>query len=82
MVGLGTPTIVATSGPILLASLTKGRQINLNVPVEVLAERYLGVNYNKTGTFTGVCRATAGVVCDQQTMKTGFPATTGMSSSL
>lgn len=51
---LGSPTIIGQSAAIPLASLTLGAAFALTVPRQLnsVGQRYLGVQYVSTGTFT------------------------------
>jgi len=69
----GTPTVQATTGAILTAALTLGKQFILTVPVVAIAQRYLGLNMVSTGTYDAG-KFTAGIVGDVQTADSGFPA--------
>ena len=74
---LSTPTVLVETGAIALAALLAGARFPLIVPVSRLALRYLGINYDKTGTFTGTDTVTAGILVDGQTAESDWTAETG-----
>lgn len=72
-----TPIVRQSNGPaILTAVLVAGYQFSLSVPVETLAQRFLGMQYVSLGTHTAG-KITAGIVYDRQTADAGWAATTG-----
>ena len=73
---LTSPTVVAASGVVLTAQLGVGAGFNLEIPIERLLLRYLGVQYVSTGTFSAGA-ITAGIWLDQQTSKTGWTSHAG-----
>jgi hypothetical protein len=58
---VGTPTIVATTGAVLLAALVRGRTLQIEIPTLPATARYLALQGVATGTFTAG-RITAGIV--------------------
>lgn len=65
---LGTTVISQT---ILLADLTVGKQISLDVLPNDITERYLGIEYVVTGTAPTTGKVTAGICMGVQTNVTG-----------
>lgn len=65
---LGTTVISQT---ILLADLTVGKQIALEVLPNDITERYLGIEYVVTGTAPTTGKITAGITMGNQTNVTG-----------
>lgn len=59
------------SQTILLADLTVGKQINVDVLPNSIKERYLGIEYVVTGTAPTTGKVTAGITMGNQTNVTG-----------
>lgn len=60
---LSSPTVIA-SGPVTnLAQLTAGRRL-LDTPIPGTAQRYLGLQFVLTGTFTGSATVQGGIVAE------------------
>lgn len=68
--GLTSPDVLFTQ-VIPLASLTVGKQINIDVVPNGITKRYLGVRYTVTGTNPTLGKVTAGIVAGVQTNVTG-----------
>lgn len=64
---LGSPTVIASTGVILLATLVAGYRFAMRIPAQLgsLGQRYLGVSYTVVGTMTAGT-ITADVVHDLQ----------------
>jgi len=56
---LSSPTTVATLGTALLAGLTAGARIDLGPLPSGISQRYVGLNYNVTGTNPSTGKVTA-----------------------
>lgn len=75
----GSPVVLVSTGLIADADLLPGAKFSLTVPVSRLALRFLGINFNVAGTLTGSNLVVAGIVWDEQTAASGWPASDGFS---
>jgi hypothetical protein len=73
---LASPTIIYETESVLTATMVAGYRFAIPaIPVANLAERYFGLVFTTTGTFTGAGtnQVVAGIVHDEQQNDSGWP---------
>jgi len=70
----GTPTILYATPVVVTATLVVGYRFNIPaLPVDNIAQQFIGLRAQTVGVFTGTAAITGGIITGDQNLQIGFP---------